>query len=392
MRTCTACGSFFYPPPRVSFSGCWVDDRDPAGQRLCVSMGVDDGSREFQAAQLEDNHRCLARSLYIGDSDKRKSFAICIQVSHANGHYVGMFKSKPIRVISKPSKKRQVTRNSECAPGARTAGVCRQCRRLMLPAARAVCIAMGTEVSLFNRLRSQASSTRFLSMEGGRFVSSSHLWGSFVLEPLETVRHAALRPTLAAARPCARCRGGRSASVRLTVAAPRTGPVCRSQPSSRSTAAHGDSTVRYGAAIRLRCAVSGVRSPPLFVRKVEHTTVHLDASEPVLQLHRIALQLQGTSHMYFAPTDDAADAVDAVPAVTMPAPMTHIIDDAAAWTVIGTGAGMHGPLFAHRPLMWPSRRRRSHPLSLLSEPCCRRGGRHAGSDRAPAQGSGSQTD
>ncbi|KAI8086386.1 uncharacterized protein BX664DRAFT_265588 [Halteromyces radiatus] len=102
--------------------------------------------------------RCISKNMYISDNDeKRKTVEMLVRLRLANGLDLGVFKSKEIRVISKPSKKRQTLKNME------------------------LCIHHGTPVALFNRIRSQTVSTRYLgisNMDGTPiFYENYQPWG-----------------------------------------------------------------------------------------------------------------------------------------------------------------------------------------------------------------------
>lgn len=59
--------------------------------------------------------RCVSKQLYINDADeKRKRVEVLAKIQLSNGLQLGTFPSKGIKVISKPSKKRQSVKNMEC--------------------------------------------------------------------------------------------------------------------------------------------------------------------------------------------------------------------------------------------------------------------------------------
>jgi len=66
--------------------------------------------------------RCIGKQLFISDVDERKKkvealVRVVIPADEAEGEpekLLGVFQSRPIKVISKPSKKRQSAKNLEC--------------------------------------------------------------------------------------------------------------------------------------------------------------------------------------------------------------------------------------------------------------------------------------
>ncbi len=115
--------------------------------------------------------RCVGKQLFISDVDekKKKVEALVKIMAPASDdepeRVIGTFPSRPIKVISKPSKKRQSAKNLERKFPCRSMFVWgidkANCAFGVI-----VCINHGSTISLFHRLRSQTVSTKYLCVSG----------------------------------------------------------------------------------------------------------------------------------------------------------------------------------------------------------------------------------
>jgi hypothetical protein len=159
-----------------------------------------------QPVPLFDDMTGVARTLYISDSDRRKRFCLQIKLFYDTGREcrdLGEFSSKPLRVISKPTRKKASVANTD------------------------MCVDSGSEIALFNRIRSQAGSTRYLTGSTDGFKCSTKDWNTL--------------------RICNACGGGAAAE---------------------GIARPSGETINYGAEITLECVTSGMKSAVYVICKV----------------------------------------------------------------------------------------------------------------------------
>ena len=150
-----------------------------------------------------------------------------------------------------------------------------------------MCIASGTKVALFNRLRSQTVSTRYLHVDNNNFHASSTQWGAFTIhlrKLLSTRFFSHGRPDQGLIPP--------PFSVCFHFS-----PVDDTESESEEFTVR-DGYIHYGSTVKLVCSVTGMALPRLIIRKVDKQMAVLDADDPVSQLHKCAFYMKDTERMY----------------------------------------------------------------------------------------------
>lgn len=113
---------FFCPPPCIYLLGDgWARRREEMLQngmseqeaQICAFIGIGNSDQEMQQLDFNGKNYCAAKTLYISDSDKRKHFMLSVRALYGTGLNIGTFHSKRIKVISKPSKKKQSLKNTD---------------------------------------------------------------------------------------------------------------------------------------------------------------------------------------------------------------------------------------------------------------------------------------
>lgn len=242
--------------------------------------------------------RCVGKQLFISDVDeKKKKVEALVKVIASIGddepeRVIGTFPSRPIKVISKPSKKRQSAKNLE------------------------LCINHGSTISLFHRLRSQTVSTKYLCVSGSgssfkgsdgaplmgidqrsrastpSFIAKTSSWDPFVMYIVDAEKPA----------------GGMDVPP-----PPPPHPDYPSPPPNAISFMNNGTPIPiyYNQTVVLQCLTSGVVSPVLIIRKVDHQTTVVGGGaqegskgvgeqycapgevcgDPVSQLHKVAFEV-----------------------------------------------------------------------------------------------------
>ncbi|KAI8078675.1 uncharacterized protein BX664DRAFT_342467 [Halteromyces radiatus] len=292
---------FLCPPPTTILSGAsWWTQKDgtlstpkltihisgePTSQNGTLEWSDQNGCVMENPSSLAQDKvslsgKCVSKQLHINDADeKRRRVEVLVKIQLGNGLQLGTLASKGIKVISKPSKKRQSLKNME------------------------LCIHHGTTVSLFNRIRSQTVSTKYLGVSNGDgnntgtcFVARTGSWDPFVIWIVDTSRS----PESASSTP------PRLPHHPTNPDFPPPPAIALQSGASLQT----PMALHYNQPVVLQCVSTGLVSPVMVIRKVDKGSAVLGGNrvedlsgltggecgdeaigDPVSQLHKIAFQI-----------------------------------------------------------------------------------------------------
>ncbi|CAO3637500.1 unnamed protein product [Cunninghamella blakesleeana] len=253
--------------------------------------------------------RCVSKQLYINDADEKRKRVECLVKLQIQDQWMGTLAGKGIKVISKPSKKRQSVKNME------------------------LCIHHGSAVSLFNRIRSQTVSTKYLGVSTGNaspfsypgqsaneqtktndstcFVARTTSWDPFIIWLVDTSRPPEQQ----------KFRDDPNMSYQPEdYIGTRSFKPCVNYPPPPAIALRNTTqqplAIHYNQHVVLQCLTTGLVSPVMIIRKVDKASTVVGGArcidepllvnggeygdemlgDPVSQLHKVALQIvQDTS-------------------------------------------------------------------------------------------------
>lgn len=269
---------YLCPPPSICLQGdSWATD---AASLNALRLQVTCDGNTYSSALSEDERfglHAVSKNLFVGDHGISRAISATVTFEiRTNETLLGTFASSPITIISKPIKKIRVDRPD-------------------------ICIKLKSPIALFNRVRGQTVSTRYLSVdlrsETG-FGVTGNGWTSFEVIVASEAGPAAAGPAL--------------------MEKPR-----KTQP-----------LLCHGQLVCLRDTMTGSLSPQLVIRKVDKSMVLLDNDEPVSQLMKVALCLPGADCQYLSLYDGVVSFHKAIPHPE--SPNRAIIMEGAAWTVTAT--------------------------------------------------------
>jgi len=83
----------------------------------------------------------------------------------------------------------------------------------------------------------------------------------------------------------------------------------------------------------LQSTLTGLNSPSLIIQKVEKSDNVVHCDESISQLHKVALQVKGSTQLYLSASDNSVTTEQSTIVGS-----EECLSDTASWTIVGTGS------------------------------------------------------
>ncbi|KAI0978744.1 hypothetical protein GJ496_003966 [Pomphorhynchus laevis] len=269
---------FVSPPPLIEIGGLLCNNDDQSDDRsdqeldsiVCIHLGI---MNENAYNLVQFKNYFAARSVFSTDLKFLRETTMNVKIHlKQTGQLVGNFVSHTIDIISKPTVKRS--------------GISGK-----------LIIKSGSSVALYNRIRSQASSTTYIyyNDEQKAFLTSNELWS--------TVRMFLISVT------------------QSDIENNKNGYICE------------EGEIKANSKILLRDERYKSSFPPLIIRKIDKNCVDCSRScnEPIYQFHKYALESASSKSLFLA-----CDRTGSLKLIECK--HDNIIKDICRWTLVKAGS------------------------------------------------------
>ncbi|ORX90867.1 beta-trefoil [Basidiobolus meristosporus CBS 931.73] len=287
---------FLCPPPVVTVHGSSSAEKPQLSMSVICEAGAGPGQLE-QKAMLDENHSGTFKYLHVSGTAKAKQFALKLKVINPADR--SSLRSPIPHATFDSSPISIISKPSKKTSKTRNVSSC---------------IFSGSTVSLFNRINSQTVRTKYMGIESGMLCAKNSTWSAFSITLVDSPPSDTGRPML-------------------------------------------NSPITYGSQIILTDTATGFCSDPLIIRKVEKGRIAQNASGPVSQMQKVALQkLDDTGSgvmMYLSASSSPSDQHDATTGsnpflsykrakvnahgidILDPSNLIEEVDDYLSWTIVG---------------------------------------------------------
>jgi hypothetical protein len=273
------------------------DDEALAIHMSVLAEGNEQGAVEHGTTS-DGSNKVSFKSLHVTASSKTKQFCLRVNIGQPSHPPFATCFSSPISIISKPSKKTRHDLNG---------------------------ILTTSQISLYSRINSQTVRTKYLTSDQQTLCAKHSSWSAFdiIVIHQSSPQQQQLQPS----------------------PQPSTAYYNQQQYHPNHQLSMAGIPLTYGSEIVLKDSQSGACSPHVIIRKVDKSSIAMDATGPVSQMQKVALQLTSSvdnkTPLYLSSNGPAIQGDDDPAATWLDQAFSkrvdaiESVDDCFCWTIVG---------------------------------------------------------